>query len=98
MPGAGRPWIRETAKFKAECKRLNAECWQCKNTKGPIDYDSPYDPINYKPLRFTVDHMDPTSRPGVDPMRRANWAPCHATCNSSRGNSTRGQYPTSRQW
>ena len=97
MPAKGRPWTRETAAYKLECKRINAPCWHCQGAKGPIDYDSPYDANNYKPLRFTVDHRTPTSL-GGDPMARSNWAPCHATCNSSRGNTTRGQFPTSRAW
>jgi len=63
----------------------------------PIDYDSPYDAQNYNPRRFTVDHKTPTSL-GGDPLARSNWAPSHARCNSSRGNTTRGQFPTSRAW
>jgi len=97
MPAKGRPWTRERHAFKAECKKANAQCWLCKNTKGPIDYVSKYDPKEPNPMLFTVDHMTPTSI-GGDPMRRSLWAPAHATCNSSRGNTTRGQYPTSRQW
>jgi 5-methylcytosine-specific restriction endonuclease McrA len=97
MPAKGRPWIRESATYKAECKRIHAPCWLCLDSKGPIDYDAAYDADKYNPLRFTVDHKVPTSL-GGDPMARSNWAPAHATCNSSRGNTTRGQYPTSRQW
>lgn len=97
MPGNGRPWARETKRYKAECRTLNAQCVICQGTKGPIDYDSPYDPNNYLPLRFTVEHLTPTSL-GGNMMSRTNWAPAHATCNSSRGNTTRGLYPTQRAW
>jgi hypothetical protein len=97
MPASGRPWNRERTRYKAECKARGAACWLCLGTKGPIDYDSAYDPSKRQPLLFTVDHSQPTSL-GADPMRVDLWRPAHWTCNSSRGNTTRGQYPTSRQW
>ena len=98
MPANGRPWERERAKYKAECKARNAECWLCRNTKGPIDYISKFDPKTPNPLLFSVDHSVPTSTPGSDPMRKDQWRPSHLTCNSSRGNGTRGMFPTSRAW
>jgi len=97
MPASGRPWNRARAAFKAECAARNEKCWLCQNSKGPIDYTSPYDPKHPNPLLFTVDHMDPTSL-GSDPMRVDRWRPAHSTCNTSRGNTTRGQYPVSRKW
>lgn len=92
MPAAGRPWRREHAAFKAECKRTNAECWLCRGSKGPIDYNT-----HRMPLSFSADHITPTSL-GGHATRRANLKPAHYGCNSSRGNTTRGQFPTSRKW
>jgi 5-methylcytosine-specific restriction endonuclease McrA len=94
MPGAGRPWHRERALFKAKCAETKAECWLCKGKRGPIDYTTK---TKTDTLAFTVDHHVPTSR-GGDVMRVANWRPAHFGCNSSRGNGTRGEFPTSRQW
>ena len=93
MPGDGRPWRRESAAYKAECKKRNAPCWICSNTRGPIDYDAP----PRTPLSFTVDHKTPTSHGGAV-TRRSNWAPAHFSCNSSRGNVARGDFPNTRRW
>ena len=93
MPARGDTWDRERASYKAECRRTNAPCWLCRGAKGPILYDAK----PRTPLSFTVDHVHPTSL-GGDPMRRALWKPAHYGCNSSRGNTTRGQFPNSRQW
>lgn len=71
MPARGRPWDRERAAFKAECQRINAECWLCRGSRGPINYTT-----SRTPLSFTVDHTVPTSL-GGDPMRRALWKPAH---------------------
>lgn len=97
MPGRGTVWDRERTKYKAECKAANAQCWLCHGTKGPIDYNSKFDPAKPNRALFTVDHITPTSQ-GADPLRKANWAPAHAGCNFSRGNGTRQVFPTSRQW
>lgn len=93
MPARGRPWDRERAAFKAECRKTNAACWHCNGTKGPIQYDAP----PRTPLSFSVDHVTPTSL-GGDELRRTNFKPAHYGCNSSRGNTTRGQFPNSRRW
>lgn len=93
MPGQGRPWRREAAAYKQECKQRNAPCWICHNTRGPIQYDAP----PRTPDSFTIDHKTPTSL-GGDMTRRSNWAPAHFSCNSSRGNASRGDYPTTRRW
>jgi 5-methylcytosine-specific restriction endonuclease McrA len=90
MPGKGRPWDRERARFKAECRIRNAPCWCCGQ---PIDYNA--EPRT--PDSFTVDHVTPTSL-GGDVLRVTNWRPARYGCNSSRGNTTRGQFPTSRTW
>lgn len=97
MPASGRPWQRERAAYKAECKRHNAPCWLCQGRRGPIDYSRNDGKTNRNPLAFTVDHVTPTSL-GGDPMARSNWRPCHLVCNTSRGNGTRGEFPTMRQW
>lgn len=90
MPGKGRAWDRERTAYRARCQAANATCWLC---RGLIQYDA--EPRT--PLSFSVDHVDPTSL-GGDVMRQDLWRPAHYGCNSSRGNTTRGQYPTSRQW
>ncbi len=72
MPANGRPWRREQAAFKAECKRNNAACWLCRGKLGPIQYDAP----PRHPLAFSADHVTPTSL-GGDAMRRANLKPAH---------------------
>ena len=97
MPGRGRPWDRERKRYKDECRSAGAECWLCHGRKGPIDYTSKFNPDQPNPLLFTIDHVTPTSL-GGDVMRKANWRPCHASCNTSRGNGTRGQFPTARKW
>lgn len=93
MPAKGRPWNRERTAFKDECRKRNTPCWLCQGKRGPIEYDAPPS----TPLSFSVDHVIPTSL-GGDPMRREGWKPAHFGCNSSRGNTTRGQFPTSRRW
>ena len=97
MPAKGRPWNRERAAFKAECAKQNAPCWICRNTKGPIDYQSKFDPEKPNPLLFSVDHTQPTSL-GGDAVRRANFKPAHYGCNSSRGNGRRGEFPSTVKW
>lgn len=72
MPAEGRPWRREHAAFKAECKRAAAKCWLCRGSKGPIEYDGP--PTH--PLSFSADHVTPTSL-GGDALRRNNLKPAH---------------------
>jgi 5-methylcytosine-specific restriction endonuclease McrA len=93
MPARGDTWDRERKAFKDECKRANTPCWICRGSKGPIQYDA----RPRTPQSFTVDHVTPTSL-GGDPLRRANFKAAHYGCNSSRGNTTRGQFPTSRKW
>jgi len=93
MPADGRPWRRVSAAFKVKCAAAGAPCWLCNGTKGPINYKA--DPLD--PLSFTVDHKTPTSL-GGDPLKHSNLAAAHRLCNISRGNTTRGQFPTSRQW
>jgi hypothetical protein len=93
----GKNYARERAAFKATCAAGNEPCWICGNSKGPIDYTSRYAPGTQQPLLFNLDHQRPTSLggPSDDP---ANFRASHYICNVSRGNTTRGQFPTSRQW
>jgi len=93
MPADGRPWRRVSGAFKAKCASENLPCWLCKGSKGPINYKA----AATEPLSYTTDHIVPTSLNG-DPLRHSNLAPAHRVCNISRGNTTRGQFPTSRQW
>lgn len=86
----GRVWERERAAFKAECRRNNLPCWLCRK---PIDYDA----TPRTPGSFSADHVTPISL-GGDSLRRANLKPAHYGCNAARGNTTRGQFPTSRRW
>jgi len=90
MPARGHAWNEARARFKTECQKVNAPCWLCMQ---PIDYTA--EPRT--PASFSADHVTPTSL-GGDPTRSSNLRPAHYGCNSSRGNTTRGQYPTSRQW
>lgn len=78
------------AEFREQCKAAKLPCWLCGNS------------INYwakagDPKSFTADHVTPTSLGGEE-VRLANLKPACWSCNSSRGNGTRGQFPTSRQW
>lgn len=93
MPGSGRPWRREAAAYRRECEARQAGCWICQGTRGPIQYDAP----DRSPFSFSIDHKTPTSR-GGDMVRRSNFAPAHYSCNASRGNASRGDFPTSRRW
>lgn len=86
----GRAWDRERSAYKADCERRNAHCWLCHKS---INYKAP----PRTPESFSVDHITPVSL-GGDSMRRSNWRPSHYGCNSARGNTTRGQFPTSRRW
>lgn len=97
MTKYGKGYERERARFKADCAARREPCVHCKDRKGPIDYTSRYDPKNYNPLLFSLEHMDPVSL-GADSMRQDRWRASHLVCNVSRGNTTRGQYPTARQW
>jgi len=93
MPARGRSWDALLASFKAECQARNDPCWLC---RAPIDYTL----TGRQSLAFSADHVTPTSIPGGEQqaLRRANLKPSHYGCNSRRGNTTRGQFPTSRQW
>jgi len=93
----GKDYERERARFKAECAKTNAPCWICNNSKGPIDYTSPYRRGTQQPLLFNLDHAAPVSL-GGESARPANFRASHYVCNVSRGNTTRGQFPTSRAW
>lgn len=92
MPGNGRPYRTSRAAFKAECAIRNEPCHICIGTRGPIDYTT-----NDKPLSFSLDHRVPTSLGGAM-VSTDNYAASHLSCNSSRGDGTRGQFPTSRRW
>ena len=93
MPGQGRPWRRMQAEFREACKKAKEPCWLCQGAKGPINYWAKAG----DPQSFTADHITPTSL-GGDEVRLANLRAAHHGCNSSRGNTTRGMFPTSRQW
>lgn len=92
MPGNGRPYRQSRAAFKAECAIANAPCINCRGTRGPIDYTT-----TDQPLSFTLEHRVPTSLGGAM-VSTDNYAASHATCNFSRGDGTRGAFPTSRRW
>jgi 5-methylcytosine-specific restriction endonuclease McrA len=93
MPAQGRPWRTMQAKYREDCKQLKLPCWICNGDKGPINYWAKAG----EPSSFTADHVAPTSL-GGDKVRLENLKPAHHGCNSSRGNTTRGMFPTSRQW
>lgn len=97
MTKYGKNYTRERADFKARCAAVNAPCWICGNSKGPIDYVSTYAAGTRQPLLFNLDHAAPTSLGGASTDVQ-NFRPSHFICNVSRGNTTRGLFPTSRQW
>jgi len=90
LPGSGEAWTNLVARFKAECATRNDPCWLCRK---PIDYRL----TGRDRMAFSADHVRPTSL-GGDVMRLSGLKPAHYGCNSRRGNTTRGEYPTSRQW
>lgn len=93
----GQHYDKLRAQFKAECAKRNDPCWICNNSKGPIDYTSKYVPGTKQPLLFNLDHAEPTSL-GGGATELKNFRASHYVCNVSRGNTTRGQFPTSRKW
>lgn len=93
MPASGRPWRTLRTQFREQSKKNKTGCWICEGSKGPIDYYAPAS----TPLSFAADHATPTSL-GGEAVRLENLRASHFGCNSSRGNTTRGQFPTSRQW
>jgi hypothetical protein len=97
MTNYGSGYDRARAAFKAACAARNEPCWICHNQLGPIDYVTKYDPAKKQPLLFSLDHADPVSL-GHDPMRTDRWRASHLRCNVSRGNTTRGMFPTTRKW
>ena len=97
MTRYGSRYERERAAFKAECAARNEPCWICRNTIGPIDYVSRFDPSTKQPLLFSLDHATATTLHGAVNDRK-NFRASHLRCNSSRGNGTRGQFPTNRRW
>lgn len=84
----GRPWRRA----KERIRRTQNICHLCGT---PIDPTLTWP----DPMSFSVDHVEPYSlRPELarDPN---NLAAAHLSCNSRKGNGTRGdQTPTSRDW
>lgn len=97
MTKYGKGYETARAEYKKRAAEGNDPCIHCGNKRGPVDYTSAYDPKKYNPLLFSLEHIDPVSL-GHDPMRTDRWRTSHLVCNVSRGNSTRGQFPTSRQW
>jgi 5-methylcytosine-specific restriction endonuclease McrA len=89
MPARGRPWDALRTMFKEECRQRGDVCWLCLQ---PIDYTL----TGRQPRAFSADHITPTDLGGKD--TRSNLKPSHYGCNSRRGNTTRGQFPTSRTW
>lgn len=76
MTKYGSAYEAARAAFKAECAAVNAACWICHGTLGPIDYTSKYERGTNQPLLFNLDHAHPTSI-GGDEVRRANFRPSH---------------------
>lgn len=67
-------------------------CWIC---GLPIDYHAP----PRTRWSFSLDHVVPRSL-GGDALSEANARSSHLSCNSGRGNGTRGTQapPPSRRW
>lgn len=97
MTRYGSSYDAARATFKAQCRATNEPCWICRNELGPIDYETPFDPTRRDSLQFTVDHVTPVSL-GGSITRTSGWKPAHYVCNVRRGNTSRGLFPSSRQW
>jgi 5-methylcytosine-specific restriction endonuclease McrA len=89
MPSRGRPWNEQRARHRAWARARNEPCWICRE---PIDWTA--EPRT--PRSYSADHRTPTSLGGSDAL--SNLLVAHYGCNSSRGNTTRGEFPTSRRW
>jgi 5-methylcytosine-specific restriction endonuclease McrA len=89
MPSRGRPWDRTRGIHKTQARNTNEPCWICKK---PIDWSA--EPRT--PWAYSADHVTPTSLGGTDAL--SNLRTAHYSCNSSRGNTARGDFPTSRRW
>jgi 5-methylcytosine-specific restriction endonuclease McrA len=89
MPSKGRAWNTNRAIHRAHARTTDERCWICGQ---PIDWTAP----PRTPRSYSTDHHTPTSLGGGDAL--ANLKTAHYGCNSSRGNTTRGEYPTSRKW
>lgn len=90
MPAKGKQWALVSGRFRQESQKHNAACWICAK---PIDYSA----TPRTSESFSADHAMPTSL-GGDPLAWNNLRPSHYGCNARRGNGTRGQFPTGRQW
>ena len=97
MTKYGQQYERLRAQFKADCAARKQACWICNDSKGPIDYTSRYVRGTRQPLLFNLDHAVPVSLGGNEAELK-NFRASHYICNVSRGNTTRGQFPTSRAW
>lgn len=90
MSARGSKWAEVSGRFKSKHKALNSRCWLCDK---PIDYSAPPRTSS----SFSADHKIPISL-GGESLDSNNLRPSHYGCNARRGNGTRGEYPTSRQW
>lgn len=89
MPARGRQWDRTRAIAKQQARTKNEPCARCGK---PIDWTA----APRTPSSYTADHVTPTIQGGSD--RLSNLRTMHYGCNSSRGDGTRGDFPTSRKW
>lgn len=89
MPGKGAAWNANRKIHRDHARAVNEPCWICKR---PIDWSAP----PRSPRSYSADHYTPTSLGGGDALSNLRTA-CYG-CNSARGNTTRGEYPTSRKW
>jgi 5-methylcytosine-specific restriction endonuclease McrA len=89
MPSKGWAWDSQRARHKQHARTQGEPCWICHE---PIDWSA----APRTPRSYSTDHVTPTSHGGTDAM--SNLRTAHYGCNSSRGNLTRGDFPTSRRW
>lgn len=89
MPGKGHEWNEQRARHRALARSTNQPCWIC---GGDIDWSA----APRTARSYSTDHYTPTSLGGGHAL--SNLRTAHYGCNSSRGNTTRGEYPTSRKW
>jgi 5-methylcytosine-specific restriction endonuclease McrA len=89
MPSKGRTWDTTRAIHKQQAHARNDACVRCGQ---PIDWAAP----PRTPSSYTADHITPTSHGGTDAL--SNLRTMHYGCNASRGDGTRGDFPTTRRW
>lgn len=95
MNNAGRNTTQRN-RFRRTIARTKPECHICKGEHGPIDYSAGH----LHPLSFTIDHIRPLNKGGLDVIE--NLAAAHRMCNRTKSdtfeNGDGPVYLTTRVW